>query len=164
VGARGAIAGVALAAVGIACTSPAAEDPADGQSLTPKQQRARAEAVVDEAAADLRLAQMQARTDWADGVLERFCRDGECTLNELARPERILAADETRVLSFVVARRPSAAEIAIARWNGKLVRRARLRPSTLMAIEPRLDPGRYVVTLNARWESLEAAWVFGIEV
>jgi hypothetical protein len=153
-----------LASALVACSFPADDAPEAVRSLTPKQRRARAEAVVDRAAADLRLAQMQARTDWADGVLERFCRDGACTTNELARPERILPADETRLLSFAVARRPSAAEIEIARWSGRVVRRARLRPATLMAVEPRLEPGRYLVTLNARWDSLEAAWVFGISV
>ena len=121
-------------------------------------------AVERAAGAALRRAQMQSGTSWADGVLASFCSEGRCTRDEDAQPRRTLLAAGSGLLMFIVPQRPVSSSVVISRKRGRPVLQEPLPPGTTMPVRASLRSGTYLVALNARWDSHEARWLFGLRV
>lgn len=145
----------------VACTG-------GGPSATPSSPsdpRASRRTVRAAADPELRTARMQVATVWRDGGLASFCRAEECTEDPSVRPDGFARAERSEVVAFFVARRPTGAEVSFTRAGSrKVVWTARPHLATFMAVEHRLPPGRYLVTLTARWGAREARWLFGLRV
>lgn len=152
----------AAMAASLACTGggapPAA--PKAARSFSP------GEAAVRAAARQIpHRAKMQVQTAWADGDLSAVCAGADCTADPQASPSSFVRIEDTTVVSFLVPRRPTDARVEFARARtDRVVETALLHPGTYMAVEPGLEPGRYVVTLSARWDDREARWLFGLVV
>jgi len=116
------------------------------------------------AGTDLRRAQMGAGTNWMPGALSSFCDAGRCASEPSAAPGRFLKAPDDGLLVFVVARRPTDASLTVTKASGKPVYVRALSPSTAMAVEAGLGPGRYIAELTATWDRRVARWVFGVRV
>jgi hypothetical protein len=108
-------------------------------------------------------ARLFAASESAPGVLIRVCEGGNCTALPQGNPTMI-TSKAGPLLTFTLAAHPTQAWVEIRGLPSGAPARETLSPNNLMSYQTRMTPGRYLVTLNAKFEASEARWVFGLKV
>jgi len=93
------------------------------------------------------------------GTLVQFCRGAACT--EHGATVRRLPVAPGSVVTFAVDSAPDQAVLDVSGAGGK---RVSLATATLMAYQGRLAPGAHRLTLQLRWGTTSATWVFDVGV
>jgi hypothetical protein len=99
----------------------------------------------------------------AVGVLVRVCEGSACTALPQGSPAT-LTAPAGAPLAIAVAQAPKQAWLEVRATGEGAPAKIGLSPGTLMSWAPRTAPGRYLVTLVARFDGSEARWLFGVRV
>lgn len=108
-------------------------------------------------------ARLFAGSSSAPGVLVRVCDGGNCTSLPQGNPPTI-SSEAGRLITFSLADRPAQAWAEIRGLPGGAPSRQTLDPGNLMLWPSQVAPGRYLLTLNAKFEGSEARWVFELKV
>jgi hypothetical protein len=105
---------------------------------------------------------LQVGTSFETGRLSSFCEGKRCSVGS-SSPATYLEA--THPLFFILSAAPRSAALQIASvGNSAAPSRSPLHPGNSMAYDPDVEPGRYVLTLEASWGRRSGRWIFGIEV
>lgn len=108
-------------------------------------------------------ARLFAGTDSAAGTITVYCERERCMRDE-GPPPRFLVAPQSGFVTFALHRAPLEARLEIATSSRAEPAIVPLNPGTLMAYGIDLGPGRYLLTLVARWQDAEARWLFRLRV
>jgi hypothetical protein len=97
------------------------------------------------------------------GVVTRYCRPAECAVRPGGAPRFVESAAGGPVL-FALGQTPVEAGLDIRTSAAAAPSRVPLRPGTVIVYQASLTPGKYLLTLVARFPGSEANWLFGLTV